>query len=134
MRWESKKYSSIKEKVSSPPHNMSNTAQRNQLIVLLDRLDKKKRLSRIYGYATISQSSGDMTGGEVSQGDGLEMLLKDCEIMGAYHHLLCLTFKEIKNLTYPLIKLAHAVLLFCWGSSIQGKQFCQENVNKVGLH
>lgn len=112
MRWESKKYSSIKEKVSSPPHNMSNTAQGNQLIVLLDRLDKKKRLSRIYGYATTSQSSGDMTGGEISQGDGLEMLLKDCKIMGAYHHLLCLTFKEIKNLTYPLIKLAHSVLLF----------------------
>lgn len=91
---------------------MSNTAQRNQLIVLLDRLDKKKRLSRIYGYATISQCSGDMTGGEVSQGDVLEMLLKDCKIMGAYHHLLCLTFKEIKNLTYPLIKLAHSGLLF----------------------
>lgn len=32
--------------------------------------------------------------------------------MVAHHHLLCLTFKQIKNRNYPLIKLTCSVLPF----------------------
>lgn len=62
----------------------------------------------------------------------------DCGIMAAHHHLLCLTFKHIKNLQYPLIKthtlrfaLSHCNL--CLHRPFRANGFVKKMLIKLGF-